>query len=48
MSYKEFLPYAFALVLAFPFLVFIRQGLHYYMKAKAKELELLTLKKEKK
>ncbi|MDR7694474.1 hypothetical protein D1000_04610 [Riemerella anatipestifer] len=47
MSYKEFLPYTFALVLAFPFLVFIRQGLHYYMKAKAKELELLTLKKGK-
>ncbi len=37
-------PYAFALLIAVPFLIFLRQFVHYYIKTKEKELKLLTVK----
>ena len=39
-----YFPYAFALLLAIPFLIFIRQFVYSYIKLKNKEIKLLTVK----
>lgn len=37
--YSSYLAYAFALLLAIPFLILLRQGLHFYMRTKEQELK---------
>lgn len=44
MINSPFFPYAFALLIAIPFLVFLRQFVYYYISSKEKELKLLTVK----
>lgn len=41
---SQYFPYAFALLLAIPFLILIRQFIHAYIKLKNQELKLLTVK----
>lgn len=42
-DYIEYLPYAVAFVLAVPFLIYMRQFLHTYIRLKEKELSLLSV-----
>lgn len=41
---SPYFPYAFALLLAIPFLIFVRQFVYTYIKLKNKEIKLLTVK----
>ena len=41
---SPYFPYAFALVVAIPFLIFIRQFVYTYIKLKNQEIKLLTIK----
>jgi len=41
---SPYLPYAFALLLALPFLIFVRQFVFSYIKLKNQEIKLLTVK----
>lgn len=43
-NYSEYLPYAFALILAIPFLVLLRQFVHTYTTLKERELKSLGIK----
>jgi len=43
-SYSDYLPYAFALVLAIPFLVLLRQFVTVYTNLKERELKMLAIK----
>ncbi|WP_313091188.1 DUF7935 family protein [Chryseobacterium flavum] len=43
-SFSEYLPYAFALIVAIPFLVLLRQFVHSYITLKNQEIKLLSLK----
>ncbi|MGE8553494.1 MAG: hypothetical protein ACN6OB_06080 [Chryseobacterium jejuense] len=43
-SLSGYLPYAFALIIAIPFLVLLRQFVHSYITLKNQELKLLTVK----
>ncbi|MCW3162243.1 DUF7935 family protein [Chryseobacterium oryctis] len=43
-SLSEYLPYAFALIIAIPFLVLLRQFVHSYINLKNQELKLLSVK----
>ncbi|AKK74076.1 hypothetical protein HX13_11665 [Chryseobacterium sp. P1-3] len=43
-SFSEYLPYAFALIIAIPFLVLLRQFVHSYISLKNQEIKLLTVK----
>jgi len=43
-SFSGYLPYAFALIIAIPFLVLLRQFVHSYITLKNQELKLLTVK----
>ncbi len=43
-SFSEYLPYAFALIIAIPFLVLLRQFVHSYINLKNQEIKLLTVK----
>ncbi|MEY8759999.1 hypothetical protein [Chryseobacterium tongliaoense] len=43
-SFSGYLPYAFALIIAIPFLVLLRQFVHTYIKLKNKEINLLSVK----
>lgn len=43
-SFSGYLPYAFALIIAIPFLVLLRQFVHTYIKLKNQELNLLSVK----
>ncbi|WP_179474780.1 hypothetical protein [Chryseobacterium sp. H1D6B] len=43
-SFSEYLPYAFALIIAIPFLVLLRQFVHSYIKLKNQEIKLLSVK----
>ncbi|MCJ7935876.1 MAG: hypothetical protein MUW56_20180 [Chryseobacterium sp.] len=43
-SFSEYLPYAFALIVAIPFLVLLRQFVHSYITLKNQEIKLLTVK----
>lgn len=44
MIQSPYFPYAFALMLAIPFLIYIRQFVYGYLKLKNQELKLLTVK----
>ncbi|WKS96066.1 hypothetical protein [Riemerella columbina] len=44
-NYISYLPYAFVLIVALPFLVLLRQWVYFYMQSKNKELKLLSLQK---
>lgn len=44
MINSPYFPYVFAFVLAVPFLIFIRQFVHAYIKLKNQEIKLLTVK----
>lgn len=44
MTESPYFPYAFALLLALPFLIFIRQFVFSYIKLKNQEIKLLTVK----
>ncbi len=44
MIYTEYLPYAAAILIAVPFLIYIRQFVYSYIKLKEKELELVARK----
>ncbi|UKB85925.1 hypothetical protein LF887_09955 [Chryseobacterium sp. MEBOG06] len=44
MSLSGYLPYAFALIIAIPFLVLLRQFVHSYITLKNQEIKLLTVK----
>lgn len=41
---SEYLPYAFALIIAIPFLVLLRQFVHTYISLKNQEIKLLSVK----
>ncbi|WP_276877675.1 hypothetical protein, partial [Chryseobacterium joostei] len=43
-SFSGYLPYAFALIIAIPFLVLLRQFVHSYITLKNQEIKLLTVK----
>ena len=43
-SFSEYLPYAFALIIAIPFLVLLRQFVHTYITLKNQEIKLLSVK----
>lgn len=43
-SFSGYLPYAFALIIAIPFLVLLRQFVHNYITLKNQEIKLLTVK----
>jgi hypothetical protein len=43
-SFSGYLPYAFALIIAIPFLVLLRQFVFTYIKLKEQEIRLLTVK----
>ncbi|MBV8326594.1 hypothetical protein [Chryseobacterium sp.] len=43
-SFSEYLPYAFALIIAIPFLVLLRQFVHSYITLKNQEIKLLSVK----
>ncbi|EJL68380.1 DUF7935 family protein [Chryseobacterium populi] len=43
-SFSGYLPYAFALIIAIPFLVLLRQFVHAYIKLKNQEINLLSVK----
>ncbi|MBB4805383.1 hypothetical protein HNP38_000655 [Chryseobacterium defluvii] len=43
-SFSGYLPYAFALIVAIPFLVLLRQFVHTYIKLKNQEIKLLSVK----
>lgn len=43
-SFSEYLPYAFALIIAIPFLVLLRQFVHSYINLKNQEIKLLSVK----
>lgn len=43
-SFSGYLPYAFALIIAIPFLVLLRQFVFTYIKLKEQEIKLLTVK----
>ncbi|PKF76165.1 hypothetical protein [Chryseobacterium sp. PMSZPI] len=43
-NFSEYLPYAFALIIAIPFLVLLRQFVHSYITLKNQEIKLLTVK----
>lgn len=43
-SFSGYLPYAFALIIAIPFLVLLRQFVFTYIKFKTQEIKLLTVK----
>jgi hypothetical protein len=44
MIHSPYLPYAFALLITIPFLIFLRQFIHAYIKLKNQEIKLLTIK----
>lgn len=44
MNFENLLPYAFALIIALPIIVLLRQFVYNYIKLKNKELNLLTVK----
>lgn len=44
MINSPYFPYVFAFVLAVPFLIFVRQFVHAYIKLKNQEIKLLTVK----
>ncbi len=44
MDYSQFLPYAVAVFIAIPFLLYIRQFVYNYIRLKEKELKLLAVK----
>lgn len=44
MNFDLYLPYAFALIIAIPFLILARQFVFFYIKTKDKEIQLLSLK----
>lgn len=44
MNFETYLPYAFALIIAIPFLVFTRQFVFAFIKFKNQELQVLNLK----
>lgn len=44
MNFDKILPYAFALIIALPFIVLIRQFIFTYIRLKDKELKLLSIK----
>lgn len=43
-SFSGYLPYAFTLIIAIPFLVLLRQFVHTYIKLKNQEIKLLSVK----
>ncbi|CAH0183545.1 hypothetical protein [Chryseobacterium sp. Bi04] len=43
-NFSEYLPYAFALIIAIPFLVLLRQFVHSYITLKNQEIKLLSVK----
>ncbi|MBL3549925.1 hypothetical protein [Chryseobacterium sp. KMC2] len=43
-NFSEYLPYAFALIIAIPFLVLLRQFVHSYITLKNQEIKLLAVK----
>lgn len=43
-NFSEYLPYAFALIVAIPFLVLLRQFVHSYITLKNQEIKLLAVK----
>lgn len=43
-NFSGYLPYAFALIIAIPFLVLLRQFVYSYIKFKTQEIKLLTVK----
>jgi hypothetical protein len=43
-SFSGYLPYAFALIIAIPFLVLLRQFVFTYIKLKEQEIRLLSVK----
>lgn len=43
-GFSGYLPYAFALIVAIPFLVLLRQFVHTYIKLKNQEIKLLSVK----
>lgn len=43
-NFSEYLPYAFALIIAIPFLVLLRQFVFTYIKLKEQEIKLLSIK----
>src|ERR1700750_2910576 len=43
-SFLGYLPYAFALIIAIPFLVLLRQFVHSYITLKNQEIKLLSVK----
>ncbi|MCU7613615.1 hypothetical protein N0B16_04115 [Chryseobacterium sp. GMJ5] len=44
INFSEYLPYAFALLIAIPFLVLLRQFVYTYIKLKNQEIKLLSVK----
>ncbi|MGS0747682.1 DUF7935 family protein [Halpernia sp. GG3] len=44
MNFESYYPYAFALVIAIPFLVFARQFVFKFIELKNKEIQILSLK----
>lgn len=44
VNFSEYLPYAFALIIAIPFLVLLRQFVHSYITLKNQEIKLLSVK----
>ena len=44
MNFETYYPYAFALIIAIPFLVFVRQFVYKFIEFKNKEIQILSLK----